>query len=39
MKSRGAMGVRFLFTERDADRKMSLRRGFTIAPGENAGRD
>jgi orotate phosphoribosyltransferase len=26
--------VRFLFTERDADRKMSLRRGFTIAPGE-----
>jgi orotate phosphoribosyltransferase len=29
-----AMGVRFLFTERDADRKMSLRRGFTIAPGE-----
>lgn len=30
-----ALGVRFLFTERDADRKMSLRRGFTIAPGEN----
>jgi orotate phosphoribosyltransferase len=29
-----AMGVRFLFTERDADRKMSLRRGFTIEPGE-----
>ena len=29
-----AMGVRFLFTERDADRKMSLRRGFAIAPGE-----
>lgn len=29
-----AMGLRFLFTERDADRKMSLRRGFTIAPGE-----
>ena len=29
-----AMGVRFLFTERDADRKMSLRRGFSIAPGE-----
>jgi orotate phosphoribosyltransferase len=29
-----ALGVRFLFTERDADRKMSLRRGFTIAPGE-----
>ncbi len=29
-----AMGARFLFTERDADRKMSLRRGFTIEPGE-----
>jgi orotate phosphoribosyltransferase len=29
-----ALGVRFLFTERDADRKMSLRRGFTIGPGE-----
>ena len=29
-----ALGVRFLFTERDADRKMSLRRGFSIAPGE-----
>jgi orotate phosphoribosyltransferase len=29
-----APGVRFLFTERDADRKMSLRRGFSIAPGE-----
>lgn len=29
-----ALGVRFLFTERDADRKMSLRRGFTMAPGE-----
>jgi orotate phosphoribosyltransferase len=29
-----AMGVRFLFTERDADRKMSLRRGFSIVPGE-----
>jgi orotate phosphoribosyltransferase len=29
-----ALGVRFLFTERDADRKMSLRRGFTIDPGE-----
>jgi len=27
-------GVRFLFTERDADRKMSLRRGFSIAPEE-----
>ena len=29
-----ALGVRFLFTERDADRKMSLRRGFSIAQGE-----
>lgn len=29
-----AMKVRFLFTERDADRKMSLRRGFSIEPGE-----
>ena len=29
-----ALGVRFLFTERDADRKMSLRRGFTLRPGE-----
>ena len=29
-----ALGVRFLFTERDADRKMSLRRGFSISPGE-----
>ena len=29
-----ALGVRFLFTERDAERKMSLRRGFTLTPGE-----
>ena len=29
-----ALGVRFLFAERDADRKMSLRRGFSISPGE-----
>jgi orotate phosphoribosyltransferase len=29
-----ALGVRFLFTERDSDRKMSLRRGFTLAGGE-----
>jgi orotate phosphoribosyltransferase len=28
-----ALGVPFLFTERDADRRMSLRRGFTLAPG------
>ena len=31
-----ALGVRFLFTERDADRKMSLRRGFTLEPGTRA---
>jgi orotate phosphoribosyltransferase len=31
-----ALGVRFLFTERDADRKMSLRRGFTLQPDEVA---
>jgi orotate phosphoribosyltransferase len=29
-----ALGVRFLFTERDTDRKMSLRRGFVLKPGE-----
>jgi orotate phosphoribosyltransferase len=29
-----ALGVRFLFTERDAERRMSLRRGFTLNPGE-----
>ncbi len=29
-----ALGVRFLFTERDADRTMSLRRGFALQPGE-----
>lgn len=31
-----ALGVRFIFTERDADRKMSLRRGFSLAKGEVA---
>lgn len=31
-----ALGCRFIFTERDADRKMSLRRGFTVQPGESA---
>ena len=32
-----ALGTRFLFTERDpASKQMSLRRGFTIAPGEAA---
>jgi orotate phosphoribosyltransferase len=29
-----ALGVRFLFTERDTERKMSLRRGFRIEAGE-----
>ncbi len=29
-----ALGVPFLFTERDADRKMSLRRGFTLSPSQ-----
>jgi orotate phosphoribosyltransferase len=31
-----ALGVRFIFTERDAERKMRLRRGFTLAAGERA---
>ncbi len=31
-----ALGIPFLFTERDADRKMSLRRGFTFEPGTRA---
>jgi orotate phosphoribosyltransferase len=31
-----AMGVRFLFTERDASGKMTLRRGFVLNPGETA---
>jgi orotate phosphoribosyltransferase len=31
-----ALGVRFIFAERGADRKMSLRRGFGLAPGERA---
>lgn len=30
-----ALGARHIFTERDADRKMTLRRGFTIQPGES----
>ena len=29
-----ALGVRFLFTERDASGSMTLRRGFSLAPGE-----
>ena len=31
-----AFGVRFIFTERDSDGKMTLRRGFAIEPGEVA---
>lgn len=31
-----AFGVRHIFTERDADKKMTLRRGFTVRPGERA---
>ena len=31
-----AFGVRPIFTERDADRKMTLRRGFSIQLGERA---
>jgi len=31
-----AMGARFLFTERDASGKMTLRRGFFLRPGERA---
>jgi orotate phosphoribosyltransferase len=29
-----ALGTRFIFTERGADGKMTLRRGFSVAPGE-----
>ena len=29
-----ALGARFIWTERDAAGKMSLRRGFSVAPGE-----
>lgn len=31
-----ALGARFLFTERDAEGKMCLRRGFAVQPGEAA---
>jgi orotate phosphoribosyltransferase len=31
-----ALGVRFLFTERDSSREMTLRRGFAVTPGEKA---
>lgn len=29
-----ALGTRFIFTERDAERKMALRRGFAMGPGD-----
>ena len=31
-----ALDARFIFTERDENKKMTLRRGFTVAPGEAA---
>jgi orotate phosphoribosyltransferase len=31
-----ALGARFIFTERDASGKMTLRRGFSVKPGETA---
>lgn len=31
-----AIGSRFIFTERDANGKMTLRRGFSVTPGETA---
>jgi orotate phosphoribosyltransferase len=31
-----ALGARFVFTERDATAKMTMRRGFSLAPGETA---
>jgi orotate phosphoribosyltransferase len=31
-----ALGARFIFTERDENKKMALRRGFSVAPGEAA---
>jgi orotate phosphoribosyltransferase len=30
------LGARFIFTERDENKKMTLRRGFAVAPGEAA---
>lgn len=31
-----ALGVRHIFTERDVERRMTLRRGFAVRPGERA---
>ena len=31
-----ALGARFIFTERDESKKMTLRRGFAVSPGEAA---
>ena len=31
-----ALGARFIFTERDENKKMTLRRGFSVTPGEPA---
>jgi orotate phosphoribosyltransferase len=31
-----ALGCRFIFTERDSSGRMTLRRGFTVRPGETA---
>jgi len=31
-----ALGARHIFTERDANAKMTLRRGFAVEPGERA---
>jgi len=31
-----ALGARFIFTERDENKRMTLRRGFSVSPGEAA---
>ena len=31
-----ALNIRFIFTERDANGRMALRRGFSVSPGETA---
>lgn len=35
-KAPGGNGIPFLFTERDSEGKMTLRRGFTVSPGQTA---